>query len=232
MWDLWWTKWHWGRFSPSNSVSPANHHSTKFFILIITRATCQVDPIGLHPPPPIRIKKITASWNVTSCSYCRLLPKFRRNVLVPSWGPKIYAKEAAKLEYNIKKGSLGGSVWIGFDWEEGLVTRCYKLSVFCKQRRTFEHTRNCQRCKKLWYKRFLSLRYYPFFSPSSLNFSPFSLRSLPLSFTPSFPSPTSLPCSCPFSSPYIVFSSYFLISCPHLVLLFLLLHFLFLRVQL
>jgi hypothetical protein len=28
MWDLWWTKWHWGRFSPSTSVSPANFHST------------------------------------------------------------------------------------------------------------------------------------------------------------------------------------------------------------
>jgi hypothetical protein len=23
MWDLWWTKWRWGRFSPSTSVSPA-----------------------------------------------------------------------------------------------------------------------------------------------------------------------------------------------------------------
>jgi hypothetical protein len=28
MWDLWWTKWRWGRFSPSTSVSPANLHST------------------------------------------------------------------------------------------------------------------------------------------------------------------------------------------------------------
>jgi hypothetical protein len=28
MWDLWSTKWHWGRFSPSTSVSPANSHST------------------------------------------------------------------------------------------------------------------------------------------------------------------------------------------------------------
>jgi hypothetical protein len=26
MWGLWWTKRHWGRFSPSTSVSPANHH--------------------------------------------------------------------------------------------------------------------------------------------------------------------------------------------------------------
>jgi hypothetical protein len=29
MWNLWWTKWNWGRFSPSTSVSPANPHSTK-----------------------------------------------------------------------------------------------------------------------------------------------------------------------------------------------------------
>jgi Tfp pilus assembly protein FimT len=27
MWDSWWTKWHWGRFSPSTSVSTANYHS-------------------------------------------------------------------------------------------------------------------------------------------------------------------------------------------------------------
>jgi hypothetical protein len=37
-WDLWWIKWHRGRFSPSTSVSPAKTvHSTKFSILIITR---------------------------------------------------------------------------------------------------------------------------------------------------------------------------------------------------
>jgi hypothetical protein len=38
MWGLWWTKSHWGRFSPSTSVSPANHHSTDFPIIIITRS--------------------------------------------------------------------------------------------------------------------------------------------------------------------------------------------------
>jgi hypothetical protein len=27
MWDLWWTKWHWGRFSPSTSFSPTNNSS-------------------------------------------------------------------------------------------------------------------------------------------------------------------------------------------------------------
>jgi hypothetical protein len=36
MWGLWWTKGHWGRFSPSTSVSLADHHSTNFFIIIIT----------------------------------------------------------------------------------------------------------------------------------------------------------------------------------------------------
>jgi hypothetical protein len=36
MWSLWWTKRHWGRISPSTSVSPANH-STNFSIIIITR---------------------------------------------------------------------------------------------------------------------------------------------------------------------------------------------------
>jgi hypothetical protein len=36
MWDLWWTNWRWGRFSPSTSVSPANLHSTNFPTITIT----------------------------------------------------------------------------------------------------------------------------------------------------------------------------------------------------
>jgi hypothetical protein len=36
MWGLWWTKRHWGRFSPSTSISPAIH-STNLSIIIITR---------------------------------------------------------------------------------------------------------------------------------------------------------------------------------------------------
>jgi hypothetical protein len=35
MWDLWWTKWRWGRFSPSTSVSPTNSPSTDCTTLII-----------------------------------------------------------------------------------------------------------------------------------------------------------------------------------------------------
>jgi hypothetical protein len=37
MWGLWWTKWHWGRFSPNTSVSLANHQCTNFSIIIISR---------------------------------------------------------------------------------------------------------------------------------------------------------------------------------------------------
>jgi hypothetical protein len=36
MWDLWWKKWRWDRFSPSTSVSPANLHSTNSSTIAIT----------------------------------------------------------------------------------------------------------------------------------------------------------------------------------------------------
>jgi hypothetical protein len=35
MWDMWWAKWRWGRFSPSTSVFPANFHSTNFSTITI-----------------------------------------------------------------------------------------------------------------------------------------------------------------------------------------------------
>jgi hypothetical protein len=35
MWDLWWTKWHWGRCSPNTSISPANSHTTDCSTIII-----------------------------------------------------------------------------------------------------------------------------------------------------------------------------------------------------
>jgi hypothetical protein len=35
MWDYWWPKWHWGRFSPRTSVSLANSHSTDCSTFII-----------------------------------------------------------------------------------------------------------------------------------------------------------------------------------------------------
>jgi hypothetical protein len=35
MWDLWWTKWRWGTFSPGTSGSPANLHATSFSTITI-----------------------------------------------------------------------------------------------------------------------------------------------------------------------------------------------------
>jgi hypothetical protein len=63
MWGLWWTKRHWGRISPSTSVSPSNHHSTNLSIIIISRGWHN-RPIGgsspsepnWTPPPTISIK--------------------------------------------------------------------------------------------------------------------------------------------------------------------------------
>jgi hypothetical protein len=34
MWNLWWTKWLWGRFNSSISVSPANSHYTDCSVFI------------------------------------------------------------------------------------------------------------------------------------------------------------------------------------------------------
>jgi hypothetical protein len=57
MWDLWWTKWHWGRFSPTILVSSANSHSTACIIIIyhlglVQQTTewpqCQVDSVSPH----------------------------------------------------------------------------------------------------------------------------------------------------------------------------------------
>jgi hypothetical protein len=61
MWSLWWTKRHWGRFSPSTSVSVANH-STQFSINTITRGWHNRPISGrsaewtqLTPPPTVPI---------------------------------------------------------------------------------------------------------------------------------------------------------------------------------
>jgi hypothetical protein len=62
MWDLWWTKWYWGRFSPGISVSSVNSHSTdcSTFIIICHPGLVQIVqlvadvPSGLSLTPPQR----------------------------------------------------------------------------------------------------------------------------------------------------------------------------------
>jgi hypothetical protein len=46
-WDLWWTKWRWGRFSPSTSVSPANLYSTNCFTITL------IYHLGLYNRPEV-----------------------------------------------------------------------------------------------------------------------------------------------------------------------------------
>jgi hypothetical protein len=71
MWDLWWTKWHWGKFSPSTSVSPANSHSTDcatFIIIIYHPGLVQqakvVTDVARNPKKPKK-KKLLKSLHTT-----------------------------------------------------------------------------------------------------------------------------------------------------------------------
>jgi hypothetical protein len=66
MWGLWWTKRHWGKFSPSISVPPAHHHSTNLSIIVITRAWhnrptdgCSAEWTQLESTPLLYQLKIT-----------------------------------------------------------------------------------------------------------------------------------------------------------------------------
>jgi hypothetical protein len=57
MWDLWWTKWHRGTFSPSTSISPANLHSTNCSTITIIWGWCNrpvvaAVPSGVSLTPP------------------------------------------------------------------------------------------------------------------------------------------------------------------------------------
>jgi hypothetical protein len=64
VWDLWWTKWHWGRFYPSTSVSPASSsfyqqlhiHHLSFGAGTIGQILADV-PSGLSFTPPQETKK-------------------------------------------------------------------------------------------------------------------------------------------------------------------------------
>jgi hypothetical protein len=72
-WDLWWTKWLWGGFSPSTSVSPANllhHHNHLGQVQEANQwPPCRVDPVRLHPPLSELIKQITTRLPTLCVSY-------------------------------------------------------------------------------------------------------------------------------------------------------------------
>jgi hypothetical protein len=69
MWGLWWTKWHWGRFCASISVSFANHFTDCSTLIIIhhlgdgTIGQIVADlPSGLSLTPPQETKE-KEHWN-------------------------------------------------------------------------------------------------------------------------------------------------------------------------
>jgi hypothetical protein len=56
MWDLLWTKWKWGMFSPCASVSPTNSHSTNGHVLVFINYSV-MDAIWSHIDCLIKFKK-------------------------------------------------------------------------------------------------------------------------------------------------------------------------------
>jgi hypothetical protein len=83
-----WRKWHWDRFSPSTSVSPANH-STNFSIIIITRgwhnrpiSDCSAEWTQLHSTPTIPIY-CTGDWMGPKL----VLERFEREIFWDYWEP-------------------------------------------------------------------------------------------------------------------------------------------------
>jgi hypothetical protein len=83
MWDLWWTKWHRGRFSPRIQISPVNHSTDRSTLIIIRGwynrtilASVIVDSVPLHPPKKgsgvrnhVQIE-VLASLTIKSVIFC------------------------------------------------------------------------------------------------------------------------------------------------------------------
>jgi hypothetical protein len=79
MWDLSRTKWCWGRFSPSTSVSPTNLYSTNLSTITITYhlGLVQYASSGLSTKrpslTPLRIKKkVQRKLNICQCLVARI----------------------------------------------------------------------------------------------------------------------------------------------------------------
>jgi hypothetical protein len=84
MWGLWWTKQHRGRFSPSTSVSPANH-STNFSIIIITQGW-RNRPIGGRSAEWTQLDSTPHYTNYKTSTWFGILPLPSRSFAIHhSW---------------------------------------------------------------------------------------------------------------------------------------------------
>jgi hypothetical protein len=94
-WVLWWTKWRWGRISPSTSVYPANLHFTKFSIFTVTRGRYnrpQVAESGLHPPQ-CQLKKRTEMFALNGRMMSDSASVFRRKINTLVWTENYFTKQ-------------------------------------------------------------------------------------------------------------------------------------------
>jgi hypothetical protein len=48
--DMWWTKWYWGRFSPSTLISPANSYSNYCSVITYHPRVITMDPLVTDVP--------------------------------------------------------------------------------------------------------------------------------------------------------------------------------------
>jgi hypothetical protein len=86
MWDLWWTKWHWGKFILSTSVPLANSHSTVWSTSIIyhPRLVQQANECSMYrvdSDSPHSLMEISPSWEAANYAATQEFPSIL-------WSPK------------------------------------------------------------------------------------------------------------------------------------------------
>jgi hypothetical protein len=102
MWDFWWTKWHWGMFSPEYFVFPCQFHSTvaplhgktKTLIIFITGLHnkpqgCGASVASAAGPSPQKKKKVNifVGDNIGHCerkfdtNACLTVSRYRRRIV-------------------------------------------------------------------------------------------------------------------------------------------------------
>jgi hypothetical protein len=120
MWDLWWIKWHWGRFYPSTLVSPANSHSTDCSTLIYRSGlvqyasywpTYQVGSVSTHPQETKKKVLILTQPSSTSLLVCQC----RKTAGIPQSLQRLTTCSTVRVRFASKpRFSLPHSIQTGF----------------------------------------------------------------------------------------------------------------------
>jgi hypothetical protein len=78
MWGLWWTKWHWGRFSPTTSASLASSHCINCSIFINHPS---LTLYSLHADSTVREQKIMSFCKKVTYCLLRIFCEFPKTFL-------------------------------------------------------------------------------------------------------------------------------------------------------